>query len=475
MNPTTTAPEGAVITAPLPRKLRLFYGIGEFGQQFSLITLSMFLLFFYTDVLKIDPAAAGVLLLIAKLWDGINDPIMGMIIDRSKSKHGKCRGFLLKWSIPAGVFFWLMFNAPDLSPTAKLIYAYVTYFAQDMCYTATGIAYTTLIARITSDPIQRVGLNQSRAFISMFTAIFVSSMTLSLVTASGGGDYAKGFRIVMAVYALMLVLGYLGVFALTKGYDKQELASDEDQSENASAKPDRASIKESLKALFKNNMWRWFVVSTMLYYGSSAITQGLMIYYVRDYIGNAKLVGLASLLSMVSGFAAILLLQVFAKKLGKIRSSIIGLIIGLACISVRIISGDHFIPLYLGCLLVAGFGLSLYSSLVVPNIMDSIDYGEWKTGIRSDALVMSANSFGTKMGQGIGTASVAFMLDAAGYNQALTTQTPTCISGIHWLSTMVPFVIYVVLIAIMLVLYRYEKQMPTIRAELAARQAAHAE
>ncbi|MEG2258820.1 MAG: glycoside-pentoside-hexuronide (GPH):cation symporter [Oscillospiraceae bacterium] len=475
MKKTATPPDGAVVAAPLPKKLRLFYGIGEFGQQFSLITLSMFLLFFYTDVLKIEPAAAGVLLLIAKLWDGINDPIMGMIIDRSRSRFGKCRGFLLKWAIPAGVFFWLMFNAPDLSPTAKLIYAYVTYFAQDMCYTATGIAYTTLIARITSDPIQRVALNQSRAFISMFTAIFVSSMTLSLIESSGGGDYAKGFRIVIAVYALLLVLGYFGVFFLTKGYDKPVGVETEEQTENAHVKPDRATVKESMKALFQNNMWRWFVLSTMLYYGSSAITQGLMIYYVRDYIGNSKLVGIASLMSMVSGFLAIMLLQVFAKKIGKIRSSIIGLVIGLACVTVRIISGDKIIPLYLCCLLIAGFGLSLYSSLIVPNIMDSIDYGEWKTGIRSDALVMSANSFGTKIGQGIGTASIAFMLGAMGYDQALTVQTPSCISGIHWLSTIIPFVIYIVLIGIMFMIYRYEKKMPQIRKELAERKIANAQ
>ena len=468
MRNETARPADAV--APLPRRLRLFYGVGEFGQQFSLMSLSMFLLFFYTDVLKIDPAAAGVLLLIAKFWDAVNDPLMGMIIERSNGKHGKCRTFLLRWSVPAGVFFWLMFNAPDLSPTMKLVYAYVTYFGQDLCYTATGLAYTTLMARITRDPIQRVALNQSRAFISMFTAIFVSSMTMGLVENVGNGDYVVGFRVVMAVYALLLVLGYVGVFLLTRGYDKQDIPTKEEKDEAASkAAQPRMRIGEMLRLLLGNNLWRWFVITTLLYYGTSSVTQGLLIYYVRDYLGNPGLVGLASLASMISGFFAIILLKFFAKKVGKVRASIMGLGIAFTCMLVRVISQDQFTPLYLACLLVAGFGLSLFSSLIVPNIMDSIDYGEWKTGVRSDALVMSANSFGTKIGQGLGTASIAFMLDARGYDEMLEVQTQSCVNGIHWLATLLPLIIYAVLIVLMLVIYRYEKKMPAIRAELAER------
>lgn len=461
-------PAGAL--APLPRKLRLFYGVGEFGQQFSVMSLSMFLLFFYTDVLKIDPKAAGVLLLIAKFWDAVNDPLMGAIIERSNGKHGKCRTFLLRWSVPAGVFFWLMFNAPDLSPTMKLVYAYVTYFGQDLCYTATGLAYTTLMARITSDPIQRVALNQSRAFISMFTAIFVSSMTMGLVESVGNGDYVVGFRVVMAVYAVLLALGYIGVFLLTRGYDKQDVPTEEEKAEAASkAEKPHMPLGTMIKLLLQNNLWRWFVVTTLLYYGTSSITQGLLIYYVRDYIGNSDLVGLASLASMISGFFAIVLLKFFAQKMGKVRASIMGLGIAFTCMLVRVVSQDQIIPLYLACLLVAGFGLSLFASLVIPNIMDSIDYGEWKTGVRSDALVMSANSFGTKIGQGLGTASIAFMLDAMGYDETLAVQTESCVNGIHWLATLLPLIMYGVLIVLMLVIYRYEKKMPAIRAELAAR------
>lgn len=462
-----------VSTSTLPRRLRLFYGIGEFGQQFSLCALNYFLLYFFTDVLGISAAAAGVLMLVAKFWDGINDPIMGLIIDRSKpGKEGKCRPFLLKWAVPAGVFLWLLFNAPDLSPTLKLVYAYVVYFGQDMCYTATGIAYTTLQARIAAEPQDRVALNQSRAFISMFAAIFVSSATMGLVTSMGGGDEVKGFRIVIGIYAVILTISYVVVYLLTKGFDQQDVASEEELAEASKAKVEQTTVKEALKALLQNNMWRWYILVGILYSATSSITSGLLIYYVTNYMGNKGLSGLAGLCSMVSGFLAIIFLGKLTKKLGKNKTAVTGLTIALVCIIVRIVTGDRMVPLYLAMLLISGFGMTMFSSLMVPNTMDCIEYGEWKTGVRNEALVMSAYSFGNKMGQGIGTSSIAFMLAAVGYNADLEVQSAACVAGIHNLGTLIPLIAYLGLISVMLYINkRFEKNMPQIRAELAARKA----
>ena len=470
-NKTPTAK--VVATSTLPRRLRLFYGIGEFGQQFSLCALNYFLLYFYTDVLGISTAAAGVLMLVAKFWDGINDPIMGLFIDRSKpGKEGKCRPFLLRWAVPAGVFLWLLFNAPNLSPTMKLVYAYITYFGQDLCYTATGIAYTTLQARIASEPQDRVALNQSRAFISMFAAIFVSSATMGLVTAMGHGSEANGFRIVIGIYAVILTLSYVVVYFLTKGFDQQDVATEEELAEASKAKTEQVPVKDALLALIKNNMWRWYILVGVLYSATSSVTSGLLIYYVTNYMGNKGLSGLAGLCSMVSGFLAIIFLGKFTKKLGKNRTAVTGLGIALVCIIVRIVTGDKMIPLYLAMLLISGFGMTLFSSLMVPNTMDCIEYGEWKTGVRNEALVMSAYSFGNKMGQGIGTSSIAFMLAAVGYDATLEVQSEACVSGIHALGTVIPLIAYIGLIGVMLYINKhYEKKMPEIRAELRARKA----
>lgn len=449
----------------LPRGLRTFYGIGEFGQQCSVITLNLYLLYFYTDVLGISAAAAGTLLLVARIWDAINDPLMGLVIDRTHSRHGKCRPYLLNCAVPAGLFLFLTFTAPDMSSTARLVWAYVTYIGQGMLYTATGISYTTLIARITDDPIERVGLNQSRAFISMFAAVFISSMTMPIINAIGSGSERKGFAITAGVYGCLQALAYVFVFFLTKGYDRHE------PKVKQTAEQSSGEIRLALGGILKNDLWRLLVCATLLYYTSSALTQGVLVYYVKYYLGRPELVGVASLCAMVSSFFAIILLKVFAKRLGKARSCAAGLCIAVVCLVVRMFTRDAFIPVYLGCLLVSGFGVGLYSSLMVPVLMDSIDYGEWKCGTRNDALVMSANSFGTKLGSGVGSSLVAFMLGAMGYLPNVAQQPDSVKSGLFAIAIFVPLAVFVVNIGIMLVYRKYEKKMPEIRKELAERRA----
>lgn len=449
----------------LPRPLRMFYGVGEFGQQFSVITLNLYLVYFYTNVLRIDPYAVSILILVARVWDAINDPMMGVMIDRTHSRHGKCRPYLFWCAVPAGLFLFLTFAAPEMSNTLKLVWAYVTYIGQGMLYTATGISYTTLIARITDEPLGRVGLNQSRAFISMFAAIFISSMSMPLIQSVGGGNERRGFAIVLGVYGVFQACSYLFVFFLTKGHDRQEPKVEKAPGQSS------GEIFQALKGIAKNDMWRWLVCATLLYATSAAITQGVLIYYVKYYIGRPDLVGAASLCSMVSSFFAIVLLKVFAKRLGKARSCFGGLCVAILCLLVRLFTKDAFLPVYLGCLLVSAFGIGLYSSLVVPVLMDSIDYGEWKNGVRNDALVMSANSFGNKLGSGVGASLLAFILGLTNFDPDLAIQAPHVVTAIRNIAIFVPLAVFSANAFIMLVYYRYEKKMPAIREELRVKHA----
>ncbi len=450
----------------LPRPLRLFYGVGEFGQQLSVLTLNLYLLYFYVTVLGISGKAAGTLMLVARIWDAINDPMMGTLIDNTHSKHGKCRPYLLYCALPAGIFLFLTFLAPDLSNTSKLIWAYVTYIGQGMLYTATGISYTSLMSRISDKPMDRVALNQSRAFISMFAAIAISSFTLKFVEAAGGGDERKGFAIVAGVYGIIQALCYLTVFRLTKGHDRPEPKEAKVEGGNG-----KKELLNSFKYILKNPLWRWLAASTMLYYTSAAVTQGIVVFYVKFYLEKPTMTGLATMCSMVSSFFAIILLQVFAKKLGKARSCAMGMAIAVCCLLVRLITRDAIFPLYLACLLVSGFGVGLFSSLLVPSLMDSIDYGEWLFGKRNDALVMSANSFGNKLGSGVGAAIQGFMLDAVGFNKDLAVQSATAKAGLFNTSIFVPLTVFSVVFLLMLMYRRYEKKMPQVREELAQRRA----
>jgi len=453
----------------LPRPLRLFYGIGEFGQQLSVLTLNLYLLYFYVTVLGISGTAAGTLMLVARIWDAINDPMMGMIIDNTHSKHGKCRPYLLYCAIPAGLFLFLTFFAPNLSNTGKLVWAYTTYIGQGMLYTATGISYTSLMSRISDKPMDRVALNQSRAFISMFAAIAISSLTLKLIEGVGGGDERKGFAVIVGIYGILQAICYLTVFRLTKGHDRQE-----PKVARTDGKSDAREMFKSFTYILKNPLWRWLALGTMLYYTSAAITQGLVVFYVKYYLEKPEMTGLATMCSMISSFLAIVLLQVFAKKLGKARSCAMGMAIAICCLLVRLVTRDTIFPLYLGCLLVSGFGVGLFSSLLVPSLMDSIDYGEWMFGKRNDALVMSANSFGNKLGSGVGAAVQGFMLDAVGFNKDLDVQTDLAKSGLFNTSIFVPLTIFTIVFFLMMMYRRYEKKMPEVRTELTQRRASAA-
>ena len=405
-------------------------------------------------------------MLVARIWDAINDPMMGTIIDNTNSKHGKCRPYLLYCAIPAGLFLFLTFLAPDMSNTSKLVWAYVTYIGQGMLYTATGISYTSLMSRISDKPMDRVALNQSRAFISMFAAIAISSSTLRLIETIGAGDERKGFAIVAGVYGILQALCYLAVFRLTKGHDRQET-----KAAKADGKSGTKDLLDSFKYIIKNPLWRWLALSTMLYYTSSAITQGIVVFYVKFYLEKPTMTGLATMCSMVSSFLAIVLLQVFAKKFGKARSCAAGMMIAVCCLVVRLVTRDAVFPLYLACLLVSGFGLGLFSSLLVPSLMDSIDYGEWLFGKRNDAMVMSANSFGNKLGGGVGAAVLGFMLDAVGFDKTATVQTAMAKSGLFNTAIFVPLVVFSLVFFFMLMYRRYEKKMPQVREELAERRA----
>ncbi len=451
----------------LPRPLRLFYGIGEFGQQLSVLTLNLYLLYFYTTILGISGKAAGTLMLVARIWDAINDPMMGTIIDNTHSKHGKCRPYLLYCAIPAGLFLFLTFFAPNLSNTGKLVWAYVTYIGQGMLYTATGISYTSLMSRISDKPMDRVALNQSRAFISMFAAIAISSLTLKLIETVGAGDERKGFAVVVGIYGIVQAICYLTVFRLTKGHDRQE-----PKVAKAEGKSGAKDLLNSFSYIVKNPLWRWLALSTMLYYTSAAITQGIVVFYVKFYLEKPAMTGLATMCSMVSSFFAIILLQVFAKKLGKARSCAMGMAIAVICLLVRLVTRDAIFPLYLACLLVSGFGIGLFSSLLVPSLMDSIDYGEWLFGKRNDAMVMSANSFGNKLGGGVGAAVLGFMLDGMGFDKTAVTQTAAAKSGLFNTAIFVPLTVFSIVFFLMLMYRSYEKKMPQVREELAQRRAA---
>ena len=237
-------------------KEKVGYGLGDFAANTVFQTVMIFLLFFYTDIFGIPAAAVGTLFLLARIWDAVNDPLMGAVADRTKSKYGRFRPWIKWTAIPFGVLAVLMFTTPDLSVNGKIIYAYVTYILMMMIYTANNIPYGALSGVMTSDSVERTSLNSYRFVLGQSAALMVQGATLPLIAFFGMGDKALGYQLTMALFALIAI----GMFYVTFYTTKERIIPVQTES---------TPIKEDLKDLLKNRPWAiLFVIGISYFYFS---------------------------------------------------------------------------------------------------------------------------------------------------------------------------------------------------------------
>ena len=218
----TAEPKQQDTNIKIPLISKIAYGMGDVGCNFSWMFVGNFLMIFYTDVCGMDSTVAATIILIAKIWDIINDPLMGAIIDRTRSKEGKCRFWLKYMSVPGMVIVALCFFVPELTTTGKIIWVAVTYVLQGMISTSLLIPFNTMISRLTSDEQQRVQLTQADGIGQMLSQWMVVSLTFTFVGWLGGGDTRKGFLYVGIIYGIIYGIGHLIVYFATKGYEPVE-------------------------------------------------------------------------------------------------------------------------------------------------------------------------------------------------------------------------------------------------------------
>lgn len=458
--PITLDPYGG--RGPMPNKIRYLFGIGDFGANLYNVLMNYFLLVFYTDVFGISPMQAGTLMLVARIWDAVNDPVMGLILDRTAAKEGRSRFWLARMAIPAGIFICLVFTTPNLSNTGKLIWAYVTYMGMDMFITATGISYTSLLARVSRTPLDRVHLQRSRNIFGLIVGLFATGFTTSLVNAVTAGNQQTGYTIVAAGYGAVMAICYFLVVWVTKGEDPPLT-----EAQVAAAK-EKGATKRQLMAMLKNDLWMMLCVITLVFSFNSLLGQTIMAYYTRLCMGQPQMMAYAAVVARIGSFMNILLCGWFAKKLGRSKTAIMCLSIQFCVALFRFITKDANGYVMLGCMFINGMVSSMFLMMHVPTMMDSIEYGEWKTGIRSDGLVMSGSSLATKIGNAVGSASVAYLLGFSGYDAALKKQSVTVVENVRAMTLLIPCCVFAACILLYIVyIKKYEPKMETARQALA--------
>ena len=445
------------VPALLSFKEKLGYGLGDTASHFVWDMVGFWLLFFYTDVYKIPAAAAGTIMLIARFWDMGIDPVIGIISDRTKSRWGKFRPYILFGAIPYAVLAILTFTTPDLGATGKIVYAGATYVLLMTAYAAVNLPYSSLAAVMTSDTYERAGLNTYR-FICAFTGQFVvSGLALTLAKFFGNGDKAAGFQYTLIMFGFLSVVFFFITFATSK-----------ERVQPSTALP--SSLREDLKNLFKNRPWMILACVGIISFVMFAMQNAAIAYYFKYYIGKEDNVQWFNVIGTVALIVALPLSKPLARRFGNrnvfIASSLVS---GLCFIALYLPGAQDIVSIY-ALNILAKMAYAPAVPLLWTMIADSSDYSEWRTGRRATGLYFSAATFAQKAGWGIGAAIAGWILTVYNYVPDAV-QTATSIHGIKLLVSVIPGVLYMSC-ALFMFFYTIDSQTTdTMKKDLDARRA----
>ena len=446
-------------TAPLSFKEKVGYGLGDMASNFYMGFFGLFLLYYYTDVFGISPAAAATMLLVTKVVDAISDPAMGLIADRTSSRWGKFRPYLLFVAIPYAILGYLLFLGPEFSDAGKLIYAYVTYTLVMLAYTAINVPYSALLAVISPVAEERTKATQFRFVFASLGTLSVGAFTTQLVDFLGGGDEVLGFRLTIILFAILSVLIFWITFASTR--------------ERITPAPHHSSVREDISVLIRNISWVVLVGTGILVVVGLVARFASIVFYTKYYMQDeGELVWLifnkTALLTscgLIGQLIGALVTPMLAARFEKHH-----LVIAMNLLHAVLLAVCFVIPPEQFGLIVAVHSLGILTfgsiiTLLFSMYTDCAEFGEWRTGKNTAGLTVSASMFSLKFGSAVGGALPGFMLAWFGF-VANEVQTDTAITGIRLMFNVLPAVFFL-LGGLLMFFYRIDKQtLHQVEAEL---------
>ena len=455
----TAAPGGKAQQSTTAVRLRekIGYGLGDMGFNFYWANISAFLLIYYTDVFGISAAAAGTMMLVTKIVDAFTDPLLGAIADRTRSRFGKFRPYLLWLALPLAGAGALTYSTPDLGETGKLVWAYGTYTLLMLVYTAINIPYSALSGVITNDSQQRTTLISYR-FIGGFSGgILVTYLTPKLVPLLGQGDDVLGWQLTMLVFGIAAALMFFITFLTTK----ERIAP-------LSLQPN--AVRQDLTDLKNNKPWLVLFALALIIMVTITMRAGSGVYYFKYYVMRPDLVGefLSSyMLALALGAAVTPLMTRFIDK--KRLMVLLMSLAGLLSISLYFVPADA-VGVIFALNLAIGFVLGPKSPLAFSMYADTADYNEWRTGRRATAMTFAAATFSQKLGGAIASALIGWLLAAIGY-VANEQQSSGSQIGIVLLISVIPGVIALLAAFVMRYYSLDNQQLAKIQCDLQQRKA----
>lgn len=424
-------------------KEKIGYSLGDTASHFVWDMVGFWLLFFYTDVYGISAAAAGTIMMIARFWDMAIDPIIGVVSDRTNTRWGKFRPYILFGAIPYAVLAILTFTTPDFGEVGKIIYAGATYVLLMTAYAFINLPYSALGAVMSADTYERAGLNTYRFIAGFIGQFVVTGLALTLANYFGGGDKAQGFQYTVFLFAGLSLVFFFITFKTTK----ERVQPPKEQ---------KNSVKADFGNLFKNRAWVILAIVGIVSFIMFAMQNAAIAYYFKYYLGREDNVQLFNVLGTVALIVALPLSKPLAKRFGN-KNVFIGssLISGLFFMLIYLPGVTDLTTIYIFNI-IAKMAYAPAVPLLWTMIADSADYGEWKSGRRATGLYFSAAVFAQKAGWGIGAAIAGWILSISNFMPNVE-QTSEAITGIKLLVSVIPGILYMSC-AIFMIFYNIDKK-----------------
>lgn len=440
-------------TKSMQWRQRIGYGSADFACNLIWQMISLYLLYYYTDVANLNGLAIAGMFVVCRFIDGITDLLIVYAIDHTHTRWGKSRPYFLWGAIPFAIFAYLAFSVPSgWSEGGRLAWCYVTYIGLSFMYTVVNIPMASILPALSEDSDERTNLATTRQFFAFLGSSIVSAFALKLVSSLGGADMGKGFRIVMLIFGIISSL----IFFFTFFTVRENTTEDE--------KEEKTSLLDALRSLAHNGPWKIFALNILFMWGGYFLQAGALVYYYTAVLGSAELsVTVATIMSIVP-VGANLCVPFLSKMMQK--HTLFELGSGLQLIGLLVIwaGGLNRIAIYIGAALSAiGYGLknSIYFSMQA----DPVDYGIWKTGVDTSGSLSAVNGFLGKVAQAAAGGISGLLISWGGYIGGSQVQTANALAAIRLMYLYIPIVCIVISMIIM-AFYNLDSVYPKIRADL---------
>ncbi|MCM1539900.1 MAG: glycoside-pentoside-hexuronide (GPH):cation symporter [Blautia sp.] len=433
----------------LTNKEKISYGFGAVGKDMVYSIVSGYLLYYYNTVLGISATFVGVLFMAARIFDAFNDPFMGILVEKTNTKMGKFRPWLLIGTITNAVILVLMYMVPKgVNGTGLLVYVSVAYILWGVTYTIMDIPFWSMIPAITQTGKDRENLSViGRSCASVGFAV-PTVLTMVVVPILGGGSERRGF----AIFAIIIAAFFLIAESVTVLNVKEKVR----------VKQETVSVSEMIRALFKNDQALIVVTAIIVFNASLYLTQQLAIYFFKYDIGNAELVSLFGAVGGGVQIVSMMLLPLFRKKFetkdilkGAISVTIVGYLF------MFILGALHKNNIVLLCIaaMIIFFGFGLATVLTTIFLADTVDYGEWKNGQRSESVIFSLQTFVVKLASAVSALIAGVGLDVIKLDQEAAVQSAYTTTGLRILMLGFPMVGLVISIIFFTRKYKLDETM----------------